>query len=85
MDKQVIMNLENNNIQKEVIVYGRSLMMNTEYCAIGKYFNCDKRCKKGKYILKDRMGFEFPVYTDTFNCNNYIYNSKITSILELIF
>lgn len=81
MDKQIIRDLKNDNIKKEVIVYGRTLMMNTEYCAIGKYFNCDKRCQNGKYVLKDRMGFEFPVYTDTFNCNNYIYNSKITSIL----
>ena len=26
------------------------------------------------------MGFEFPVYTDRFNCNSKVYNSKITSI-----
>ena len=26
------------------------------------------------------MGFEFPIYTDRINCNNLIYNSKITSI-----
>ena len=81
MDKLSISNLENGNIEKEVIVYGRTLMMNTEYCLIGKFINCDKNCKNGKYVLKDRMGFEFPIYTDTFNCNNYIYNSKITSIL----
>ncbi|MGM9969997.1 MAG: DUF3656 domain-containing protein [Anaeroplasma sp.] len=81
MDKQSIMNLKNDTIKKEAIVYGRTLMMNTEYCTIGKYINCDRKCQKGKYVLKDRMGFEFPVYTDIFNCNNYIYNSKITSIV----
>ena len=32
------------------------------------------------YMLKDRIGFEFPIYTDRINCNNLIYNSKITSI-----
>ena len=26
------------------------------------------------------MGFEFPILTDRINCNNLIYNSKITSI-----
>ena len=25
------------------------------------------------------MDFEFPIYTDRINCNNLIYNSKITS------
>ena len=80
LEKETISNLENKEIEKEVIVYGRSLLMNTEYCVIGSYKNCDRKCKQGKFVLKDRLGFEFPVYTDTFNCNNYIYNSKITSI-----
>lgn len=70
----------NNNIKKEVTVYGRTLLMTTEYCVIGTYIKCERLCKKGIYKLKDRMNFEFPIYTDTINCNNLIYNSKITSI-----
>ena len=66
---------------KEIIVYGRTLLMTTEYCLIGTYKNCMSPCKDGKYKLKDRMGFEFPIYTDRINCNNKIYNSKITSII----
>ena len=62
------------------IVYGRTLLMTTEYCTIGTLKNCPTMCQKGKYTLKDRMGFEFPIYTDRVNCNNLIYNSKITSI-----
>ena len=54
--------------------------MTTEYCSIGTYKNCPGTCKQGTYKLKDRMGFEFPIYTDRINCNNLIYNSKITSI-----
>ena len=38
-------------------------------------------CTKGKYVLKDRMNFEFPIYTNRINCNTTIYNSKITSIM----
>ena len=68
------------NIEKETIVYGRTLLMTTEYCTIGTLKNCPAMCQKGKYTLKDRMGFEFPIYTDRINCNNLIYNSKITSI-----
>ena len=68
------------NIEKETIVYGRTLLMTTEYCSIGTLKNCPAMCQKGRYTLKDRMGFEFPIYTDRINCNNLIYNSKITSI-----
>ena len=79
-DKEEIRSL-GNDIEKEVIVYGRSLLMTTEYCLIGKPKDCKAPCMEGKYELKDRMGFNFPVYTDRISCNNLIYNSKITSIL----
>ena len=78
-DKNTILSL-NGNIEKELIVYGRTLLMTTEYCAIGIYKNCPGTCEHGTFKLKDRMGFEFPIYTDRINCNNLIYNSKITSI-----
>ena len=79
-DKREIQSLQT-DIVKEVIVYGRTLLMTTEYCLIGTYKNCMATCEKGIYKLKDRTGFEFPIYTDRTNCNNLIYNSKITSIL----
>lgn len=78
-DKNTILSL-NGDIEKELIVYGRTLLMTTEYCAIGIYKNCPGTCEHGTFKLKDRMGFEFPIYTDRINCNNLIYNSKITSI-----
>lgn len=70
----------NLGIDKEIIVYGRTLLMTSEYCPIGTFKGCIGKCEQGQYILKDRMGFEFPVLTDRVNCNSYIYNSKITSI-----
>lgn len=79
-DSRLNINDINTDVKKEVIVYGRTLLMTSEYCTIGTFKNCVGTCKDGTYILKDRLGFEFPVYTDTINCNNKIYNSKITSI-----
>lgn len=79
LDKESIQSLEG-NVKKEAIIYGRTLLMTTEYCTIGTVKNCPAICEKGVYKLKDRMGFEFPIYTDRVNCNNLIYNSKITSI-----
>ncbi len=78
LDKESIQSLKG-SIEKEVIVYGRTLLMTSEYCTIGTFKNCSATCEKGAYKLKDRMGFEFPIYTDRINCNNLIYNSKITS------
>ena len=78
-EKETIKNL-GEVIEKEIIVYGRALLMTTEYCAIGKLKKCPSICEKGTYTLKDRLGYKFPVYTDKINCNNLIYNSKITSI-----
>ena len=69
-----------NSINKEMIVYGRTLLMTSQYCFIGKNGKCGRKCEKGDWILKDRLGYEFPIYTDTTNCNSLIYNSKITSI-----
>ena len=79
LNKEAIQELQG-DLLKETIVYGRTLLMTTEYCTIGTLKNCSGLCEKGSYKLKDRMGFEFPVYTDRINCNNLIYNSKITSI-----
>lgn len=37
------------NIPKEVIVYGRTLLMTTEYCTIGTFKNCPALCEE-RYI-----------------------------------
>lgn len=75
-----IKNLETGKAKKEIIAYGRTPLMTSEYCPIGTFKNCVGTCQKGKYVLKDRLGFEFPVYTNRINCNSVVYNSKITSI-----
>ena len=71
-------------INKELIVYGRTLLMTSEYCPIGSivgnYPNCSAPCKFDNYKLKDRLGFEFPIISDNIDCTSNIYNSKIISI-----
>lgn len=80
LNQEEIKNIKT-NLNKELIVYGRTPLMISEYCTIGIFKNCSGMCTKGKYVLKDRMNFEFPIYTNRINCNTTIYNSKITSIM----
>ena len=65
----------------EVVVYGRHKLMTSAFCPIGAIAGCDvnkKRypCQKGFYLLKDRMGEQFPVLADPFSCSSQIFNAK---------
>ena len=69
----------------ELIVYGKTPLMNSNYCLLGKsnkcYAACDKKCNSNnKYYIKDRLGFLFRVIPDNIQTITTIYNSKITSI-----
>ncbi len=73
------------NIKKEFIVYGKTPLMNANYCLLGKankcYSYCDKKCLSSKkYYLKDRLGFYFRILPDNMETVTTIYNSKTTSI-----
>ena len=75
----------NSNSKKEIIVYGKTPLMNSNYCLLGKtnkcYSACDKKCLSlKKYYLKDRLGFKFRILPDNIETVTTIYNSKITSI-----
>ena len=79
-----IENIDNLN-KCELIVYGKTPLMNSNYCLLGKsnkcYASCDKKCNSNnKYYLKDRLGFLFRVIPDNLQTVTTIYNSKITSI-----
>ena len=70
---------------KELIVYGRTPLMNSNYCLLGKtnkcYSSCSHLCNSGnKFYLKDRLGLLFRVIPDNIETVTTIYNSKITSI-----
>ncbi len=70
---------------QELIVYGRTPLMNMNYCPIGNsnhcYPTCQAKCStENKYYLKDRMNFNFPLIPDKIQTVSTLYNSKITSI-----
>ena len=70
---------------QELIVYGRTPLMNMNYCPIGNsnhcYPTCQAKCStENKYYLKDRMNFKFPSIPDKIQTVSTLYNSKITSI-----
>lgn len=79
LDKKAI-NQFSNDLEKELVVYGRTCLMTSKYCPIGKNEDCKQACQKGSYALKDRKNFVFPVVSDCVNCHARIYNSKILSI-----
>lgn len=69
----------------ELIVYGRTPLMTSNYCLLGStnkcYPTCGSKCKENvKYYLKDRLGFSFRIMPDSIQTVTTIYNSKITSI-----
>ena len=83
----------NNNINSELIVYGKIPIMNTNYCFLGKsnkcYSNCDKYCIKKditkernihNYYLSDKLNMNFDICIDNIQTITTIYNSKILSI-----
>lgn len=84
LDKNTITKLIKTSNQ-ELIVYGRTPLMNMNYCPIGKSNKCYPTCKmnctnNSKYYLKDRMNFKFPLIPDNIQTVSTLYNSKITSI-----
>ena len=69
----------------ELISYGRSILMNSSYCLLGKtnkcYPECKMKCKSNNtYYLKDRLGLKFRIIPDQVQTVTSIYNSKIMSI-----
>lgn len=69
----------------ELISYGRSILMNSSYCLLGKtnkcYPECKMKCKSNNtYYLKDRLGLKFRIIPDQVQTVISIYNSKIMSI-----
>ena len=86
LDKNAIIDLcKYTYLEKELIVYGRTPLMNMNYCLLGEsdkcYPECTSKCNsKNKYYLKDRLNMKFPVAPDNIQTVTTIYNSKITSI-----
>lgn len=74
----------------ECIVYGRTELMVSAYCAVGSFIgkkagdgSCTASCHGGRFFLKDRIGAMFPVVTDAF-CQMHILNSRPMSMLPYL-
>lgn len=86
LSKNILQELcSNSPLPVELIAYGRTVLMNSSYCLLGKsnkcYPECKARCSNNlQYYLKDRLGFKFRVMPDNIQTVTAIYNSKITSI-----
>ncbi|WMJ81157.1 U32 family peptidase [Clostridium sp. MB40-C1] len=70
-----------------MLVYGKIELMISEYCTIGSVFGgkdrkrvCSRECEEGSFVLKDRMGEEFPVKTDKY-CRSHIYNGAAVNLI----
>lgn len=71
---------ENNKYPNlEMIVYGRAVMMHTNYCPLKVMNQCGK-CKKNNYILKDEFGI-FPIISND-DCTTTILNGKILNLID---
>ncbi len=88
LDKDTVLALCDSNIlPKELIVYGKTPLMNMRYCLLGKsnlcYPKCDAKCMNldNKYYLKDRLNMKFRILPDNLQTITTIYNSKTLSIL----
>jgi putative protease len=68
----------------ELVVYGRQILMTLRNCPVKeydycklKYINNVGRENNETYVLRDKIGANFPVVTDCRNCVAHILNSKI--------
>lgn len=93
LDKNSILELTNSyttGMNSELIVYGKTPLMNMNYCLLGKankcYPSCDIKCNscvgslENRFYLKDRLGLDFEIIPDNIQTVTTIYNSKVTSI-----
>lgn len=74
-----------NDLPNELIVYGRTPLLNMNYCLLGETDKCYPTCKQrcitsNTYYLKDRLHMHFRILPDNIQTVTTIFNSKITSI-----
>ena len=86
LNREIIHNLCNSiDLPNELIVYGRTPLLNMNYCLLGEtdkcYPTCKQRCITNNiYELKDRLHMKFRILPDNIQTVTTIFNSKITSI-----
>ena len=73
-------------LPNELIVYGKTPLLNMNYCLLGEsdkcYPTCKQRCQNTNiYYLKDRLNMSFRIMPDNIQTVTTIFNSKITSLI----
>jgi putative protease len=77
--KQII-DIRSHNLHPdlELLIQGPMELMISEYCPISSLSKpgtgCKDLCKQTNYFLRDRIGLDFPVYTDQY-CRMHLLNS----------
>lgn len=91
-EKQI--NSLGDELSREIIAYGNTCVMTSEYCPLGSIVGgftatqkcsapcaaCYKKENPDKYYLRDRMNIDFRILPDNTDCQARVFNSKITSI-----
>lgn len=86
LNRNMITNLCSDGIlPSELIVYGKTPLINMNYCPLGEtdkcYPTCTQKClSDNSYFLKDRLNMKFTIIPDNIQTVTTIFNSKITSI-----
>ena len=86
LNRGIIHNLcDCTDLPNEIIVYGRTPLLNMNYCLLGETDKCYPTCKQrcitdNIYELKDRLHMKFRILPDNIQTVTTIFNSKITSI-----
>ena len=86
LDEASLLNLcQNSSLASELIVYGKTPLVNMNYCLLGEtnkcYPNCKLRCTNDNiYYLKDRLGMKFRILPDNIQTVTTIFNCKTTNI-----
>ena len=86
LNREMIHDLCNcTDLPNELIVYGRTPLLNMNYCLLGETDKCYPTCKQrcitdNIYELKDRLHMKFRILPDNIQTVTTIFNSKITSI-----
>ncbi|WP_202819970.1 DUF3656 domain-containing U32 family peptidase [Calderihabitans maritimus] len=76
------------DISLECLVHGFIPLMISEYCAVGAILGertegtpCRQVCYQGRFGLKDRMNFIFPLESDQY-CRMFVFNPKELCLIE---
>lgn len=91
-EKQI--NSLGDGLPREIIAYGNTCVMTSEYCPLGSIVGgftasqkcsapcvtCYKKENPDKYYLRDRMNIDFRILPDNTDCQARVFNSKIISI-----